>query len=110
MRRSFKSAPVVPVADARRTRDGAVITFKGAGNLPAAVFVRGLTAWVVLENAPAFDSGNLKPALGDFAAGIARGGLGARPTRRGLIFHRKRRVCSRLRSACRACSTTISSS
>ena len=60
----------IPVADARRTRDGAIITFKGAGPLPAAVFVRGLTAWVVLENAPAFDSGNLKPALGDFAAGI----------------------------------------
>jgi hypothetical protein len=67
---SASSAPVVPVADARRTRDGAVITFKGAGTLPAAVFVRGLTAWVVLENAPAFDSGNLKSALGDFAAGI----------------------------------------
>jgi hypothetical protein len=67
---SASVAPVVPVADARRTRDGAVITFKGAAALPAAVFVRGLTAWVVLENAPAFDSGNLKPALGDFAAGI----------------------------------------
>ncbi|HUE64853.1 MAG TPA: hypothetical protein VMO78_10815 [Rhizomicrobium sp.] len=63
-------APQVPVADARRTHDGAVITFKGAGTLPAAVFVRGLTAWVVLENSPAFDPGNLKPALGDFAAGI----------------------------------------
>jgi hypothetical protein len=60
----------IPVADARRTRDGAIITFKGAGQLPAAIFVRGLTAWVVLENAPAFDSSNLKPALGDFAAGI----------------------------------------
>ncbi len=63
-------APAIPIADARRTHDGAVITFKGAGTLPAAVFVRGLTAWVVLENSPAFDSGNLKPALGDFAAGI----------------------------------------
>jgi hypothetical protein len=60
----------IPVADARRTRDGAIITFKGVGQLPAAIFVRGLTAWVVLENAPAFDSSNLKPALGDFAAGI----------------------------------------
>jgi hypothetical protein len=64
------SAPAIPVADARRTRDGAIITFKGAGQLPAAVFVRGLTAWVVLENAPTFDSNSLKPALGDFAAGI----------------------------------------
>jgi hypothetical protein len=62
--------PSTTVADARRTRDGAIITFKGAASLPAAVFVRGLTAWIVLENAPAFDSGNLKPALGDFAAGV----------------------------------------
>jgi len=64
------TAPAIPVADAKRTRDGAIINFKGAGPLPAAVFVRGLTAWIVLENAPAFDSGNLKPALGDFAAGV----------------------------------------
>jgi hypothetical protein len=64
------ASPAIPVADAQRTRDGAIITFRGAGALPAAVFVRGLTAWIVLENAPAFDSGNLKPALGDFAAGV----------------------------------------
>jgi hypothetical protein len=36
------------------------------------VFVRGLTAWVVLENAPNFDARNLKASLGDFAAGIER--------------------------------------
>ena len=62
--------PAIPVADAKRTRDGAVINFKGAGALPSAVFVRGLTAWVVLENAPSFDSRNLKSSLGDFAAGL----------------------------------------
>ena len=72
-------APAVPVADGKRTRDGAVINFKGAGALPSAVFVRGLTAWVVLENAPSFDSHNLKSALGDFAAGleaVSSNGLG----------------------------------
>ncbi|MBA2590038.1 MAG: hypothetical protein H0U98_15605 [Alphaproteobacteria bacterium] len=72
-------ADAIPVADAKRTRDGAIITFKGAGPLPAAVFVRGLTAWVVLENAPNFDSRNLKGALGDFAAGleaVSSSGLG----------------------------------
>jgi len=71
--------PAVPVADGKRTRDGAVINFKGAGALPSAVFVRGLTAWVVLENAPSFDSRNLKGALGDFAAGleaVSSNGLG----------------------------------
>ena len=64
------SASAIPVADAKRTRDGAIVTFKKVGQLPVAVFVRGLTAWVIVENAPAFDSANLKPALGDFAAGI----------------------------------------
>ena len=70
---------VIPVADAKRTRDGAVITFKGAGGRPSAVFVRGLTAWVILENAPTFEARNLKTALGDFAAGmeaISSNGLG----------------------------------
>ena len=72
-------ASVIPVADAKRTRDGAVITFKGAGGRASAVFVRGLTAWVVLENAPNFDAHNLKTALGDFAAGleaVSSNGLG----------------------------------
>src|SRR3954463_3971874 len=72
-------AQAAPVADGKRTRDGAVINFKGAGALPSAVFVRGLTAWVVLENAPSFDSRNLKSALGDFAAGleaVSSNGLG----------------------------------
>jgi hypothetical protein len=67
------------VADGKRTRDGAMITFKSAGPLPSAVFVRGLTAWVILENAPSFDSRNLKGALGDFAAGmeaLSSNGLG----------------------------------
>ncbi|HWA69986.1 MAG TPA: hypothetical protein VG821_09145 [Rhizomicrobium sp.] len=65
-----ETAPPVPVASAARTQSGAVIRFKGAGGLASAVFVRGLTAWVVLENAPNFDSKNLKTALGDFAAGV----------------------------------------
>ena len=63
-------APKIPIADGRRTRDGVLIHFRGAGMLPAAVFVRGLTAWVVVENAPNFDSHNLKAALGDFATSV----------------------------------------
>jgi hypothetical protein len=72
-------AETIPVADGKRTRDGAVITFKGAGGRASAVFVRGLTAWVVLENAPNFDARNLKTSLGDFAAGleaVSSNGLG----------------------------------
>ena len=60
----------MPVADGRRTKDGVLIHFRGAGMLPAAVFVRGLTAWVVVENAPNFDSHTLKAALGDFATSV----------------------------------------
>jgi hypothetical protein len=59
-----------PVAEAKRTQAGVTINFKGAGALPAAVFVRGLTAWVVVENAPGFDTGNLKKVLGDTAIGV----------------------------------------
>ena len=62
--------PPETVADAKRTRDGVLVTFKGAGGRASAVFVHGLTAWVVLENAPNFDARNLKAAVGDFAAGI----------------------------------------
>jgi hypothetical protein len=72
-------AEIVPVANGKRTRDGAVITFNGAGGRASAVFVRGLTAWVVLENAPNFDARNLKASLGDFAAGleaVSSNGLG----------------------------------
>jgi hypothetical protein len=71
--------PEIPVADAKRTRDGALITFRGAGGRATAVFVRGLTAWVVLENAPNFDSRNLKNTLGDFAErldAVSSNGLG----------------------------------
>ena len=69
----------IPVADGRRTRDGVLIHFRGAGMLPAAVFVRGLTAWVVVENAPNFDSHTLKASLGDFATtveAVSSNGLG----------------------------------
>jgi tetratricopeptide (TPR) repeat protein len=69
----------IPVAEAKRTHDGVIINFKGAGGRASAVFVRGLTAWIVLENAPNFESGNLKKALGDFAAGmeaVSSNGLG----------------------------------
>jgi hypothetical protein len=63
-------ASVAALADARRTRDGAMINFKNAGALPVAAFVRGLTAWIVVENAPGFDAKSLKTGLGDFAAGL----------------------------------------
>jgi hypothetical protein len=72
-------AEIIPVADGKRTRDGAVITFKGAGGRASAVFVRGLTAWVVLENAPELRCPQSEASLGDFAAGleaVSSNGLG----------------------------------
>jgi hypothetical protein len=57
-------------ADGQRTRDGAVLNFKGAGGHGAAVFVRGLTAWIVLEDAPPFDAKALEAELSGYAAGL----------------------------------------
>ena len=50
------------------TRNGASISFRGAS--AAAVFVRGMTAWVVLENAPVPDAAALRKSLGSFAASV----------------------------------------
>jgi hypothetical protein len=62
--------PAVLATDGHLTKNGAIIDFKGAGARASAVFVRGLTAWVVLENAPGFDAATLKTQLGDFATGV----------------------------------------
>jgi tetratricopeptide (TPR) repeat protein len=60
----------VQVTDGRITPHGAVVVFRGAGAKPNAIFIRGMTAWVVLENAPAFNSNQLTRQLGPFAAGL----------------------------------------
>ncbi len=60
----------VQVTDSRLTPHGAMVVFKGAGAKPNAVFIRGMTAWVVLEKAPAFNSNQLTKQLGPFAAGL----------------------------------------
>jgi len=62
--------PPAPFADSHLIKDGAVIGFKGAASHPNAVFVRGLTAWVVLENTPSIDAAALKTQLGDFASQV----------------------------------------
>jgi hypothetical protein len=60
----------VQLADSHLIKNGAVVSFKGAATHPNAVFVRGLTAWVVLENTPNFDATALKTQLGDFATQV----------------------------------------
>ncbi len=52
------------------TRHGAVLTFNGAANRGSAVFMRGLTAWIVLQGAPALDAMKLKTALGNFPVAV----------------------------------------
>ncbi|HEY0281546.1 MAG TPA: hypothetical protein VGC27_02855 [Rhizomicrobium sp.] len=63
-------APDIQAADSKLIRNGAVLTFPGAGRRGAAVFVRGLTAWVVLQNAAPLDAAKLKSQLGDFPAAV----------------------------------------
>jgi hypothetical protein len=65
------TAPPTPdtkSADAQRTHDGALLDFPGTES--SAVFVRGATAWIVLDGAPVIDSAKLKTALADFPASL----------------------------------------
>jgi hypothetical protein len=56
--------------DSKLTKDGVVLTFKGAGTRGSAVFIRGLSAWIVLQGGTGFDAALLKTTLGTFPAGI----------------------------------------
>jgi hypothetical protein len=59
--------PVDPdAAQGKLTRDGAVMTFAGASRHGSAVFLRGMTAWIVLQDAPPLDAAKLKAQLGTF--------------------------------------------
>jgi hypothetical protein len=58
----------MPNAIGQLTASGASISFRGAAG--AAVFVRGTTAWVVLESAPALDAASLQKSLNGFAASV----------------------------------------
>lgn len=49
--------------DAQRTKEGATLTFPGAGARSAAVFIRGMTAWIVLSGTANIDPAHLKTAL-----------------------------------------------
>lgn len=65
------SAPTPPTPDTQVTeskllKDGVVLTFPGAGRHNSAVFMRGTTAWIVLEGAPPLDAERLKVQLGQF--------------------------------------------
>lgn len=52
-------------ADASHAKESATLTFSGAAGHGIAAFIRGTTAWIVLDGAPAIDPAHLKTALGD---------------------------------------------
>ncbi len=57
-------------ADARRTQEGANLNFPGAGGRNVAAFIRGTTAWIVIDGPQAIDPVRLKTELGDFPASV----------------------------------------
>ncbi len=63
------SLPMDSVSDpqGKLTHDGAVVTFPGASRKGSAVFMRGMTAWVVLQDAPPLDAARLKAQIGSFS-------------------------------------------
>jgi len=63
-------APDGKQADASRTKDGATLTFPGAADHGVAAFIRGTTAWIVLDGTPSIDPVHLKTALGDLPASV----------------------------------------
>jgi hypothetical protein len=67
---SAPAAPDTQATDSKLIRNGAVLTFPGAGRRGSAVFVRGMTVWVVLQNAAPLDAAKLKSQLGDFPASV----------------------------------------
>ena len=58
------------MAQAVRTRQGVALSFPGASATPSAVFVRGMTAWIVIDRAQKIDPVQLKAALGDFPTSL----------------------------------------
>ena len=60
------ATPEIQDAASRLIRNGAVLTFPGAGRRGSAVFIRGMTAWIVLQNAAPLNAAKLKAELGTF--------------------------------------------
>jgi tetratricopeptide (TPR) repeat protein len=78
-------APKTRAAHIHRTSQGASLTFPGAAAHGVAAFVRGMTAWIVLDGSHAIDPKVLKTALGDFPASLdASSGNGVSVLRIGL--------------------------
>jgi hypothetical protein len=55
---------------AQRTHEGAIVTLPGAATRAAAIFVRNMTAWIVVDGPTTVDAAHLKTALGEFPASV----------------------------------------
>ncbi len=64
------ASTVTQVADGHLTKDGAVLVFPGAGQQSVAVFMRGLNAWIILQDSPPLDIARLKNQLGNFSTDV----------------------------------------
>jgi len=64
------STPDIQDANSKLIRDGAALNFPGAGRRGSAVFIRGLTAWIVLQNAAPLNAAKLKAELGSFPSEV----------------------------------------
>jgi hypothetical protein len=64
------TSPTPSDAGGQVTSSGAVLTFAGAANRGSAVFLRGLTAWIVLQGGQPLDAMKLKNALKDYPAAV----------------------------------------
>jgi hypothetical protein len=64
--------PPLPANEAlaQRTHEGAIVTLPGAATRAAAIFVRNMTAWIVVDGAPTVDAAHLKTSLGEFPASV----------------------------------------
>src|SRR5207237_3429933 len=72
-------------ADGQLARDGAILMMRGMAHSGSAVFIRSMTAWVVLQDAPPLDITKLRSELRSFPASIdATSGNGVSVLRIGL--------------------------
>jgi len=69
------AAPSPPAQPAdsgdHRSRDTTLLDFPNAAALPVAAFVRGTTAWIVLDGLAGFDPKRLGPTLGDLPLAVS---------------------------------------
>jgi hypothetical protein len=65
-----QAAPDPQAPAAKLAHDSVTLTFPGASGRGVAAFVRGMTAWIILDGSTSIDATKLASALGDFSASV----------------------------------------